>query len=620
MLLPLGYPMMNASCGKAVIALTGTGERCACMVRAKQERWVWLYCLLVAAVILTVCSKSSFLYPINDWTDANAYLTSGRGMLAGRVMYRDIYEHKGPLLYMLHALCCLVQSGGFFGVYLLEVVAGAWFLYAAYQLLVLYGVKRSAKVALPLIGAAVWASFSFQQGDSAEEISLPMLAWSLLSILRWLRAPDIQRMRGGELLLNGALIGCVLWLKFTLLGLYVPWVFGVMGVTFKRRGWRDTLSAIGWLALGVLLATLPWLLYFGLNGALTDWLKTYIYDNLFLYQDEAVVGWGSRLRAMAAAGADWWVRNPFYSAPLTVGLVWVTMDRLYNNTKRDKSKTVATLPANGSIDGIGSDHTPTPLEKTANPAADHQLPIRCGLLPITRRELVFWWMAALWMALGVFIGGKAYVYYGLVLAALLPLGAAPLCVMAKALWIKSKATFRTQRAAREGTQTNQPNQLTANATHNAQEPLQVKQNNAGSCIRRALLPAAALLLAIVFSLLTSWNVRDLGKARAETMQYRFAAVIAQTPNATLLNYNFMDAGFYTACDIAPTVKYFHRTNVHLPEMVEEQARYVAQGLTDYVVTRDVLPANVAAHYELIDTARTPSDYWYPQVYLYRLRN
>ena len=77
------------------------------MTRGNRYGWVLLYCLMVAAVCLAICSKSSFLYPINDWTDANAYFSCGKGMLNGRVMYRDLYEHKGPLLYALHLLCCM---------------------------------------------------------------------------------------------------------------------------------------------------------------------------------------------------------------------------------------------------------------------------------------------------------------------------------------------------------------------------------------------------------------------------------------------------------------------------------------------------------------------------------
>ena len=61
-----------------------------------------LLCLAASAVLLLLCSQSSPLYPLNTWGDANCLLTVGRVMKAGGVVYRDIYEQKGPTLYLLH--------------------------------------------------------------------------------------------------------------------------------------------------------------------------------------------------------------------------------------------------------------------------------------------------------------------------------------------------------------------------------------------------------------------------------------------------------------------------------------------------------------------------------------
>ena len=60
-------------------------------------------CLLAAFVAITLMSECSFLYPINDWNDAQCFFTVGRTISSGKVLYRDIYEQKGPLLYFLHA-------------------------------------------------------------------------------------------------------------------------------------------------------------------------------------------------------------------------------------------------------------------------------------------------------------------------------------------------------------------------------------------------------------------------------------------------------------------------------------------------------------------------------------
>ena len=66
----------------------------------QRQKAVWMWMILISAIVtITVFSKSSPLYPLNDWVDANCFLTTGKALLSGQVLYRDVYEQKGPLLY-----------------------------------------------------------------------------------------------------------------------------------------------------------------------------------------------------------------------------------------------------------------------------------------------------------------------------------------------------------------------------------------------------------------------------------------------------------------------------------------------------------------------------------------
>ena len=60
-------------------------------------------------IFVAICSKSSFLYPINDWGDVNTYFTIGKGMLAGKVPYRDLYDQKGVVIFALQALGAIIS-------------------------------------------------------------------------------------------------------------------------------------------------------------------------------------------------------------------------------------------------------------------------------------------------------------------------------------------------------------------------------------------------------------------------------------------------------------------------------------------------------------------------------
>lgn len=69
-------------------------------------------------------------------------------------------------------------------------------------------------------------------------------------------------------------------------------------------------------------------------------------------------------------------------------------------------------------------------------------------------------------------------------------------------------------------------------------------------------------------------------------QYAFKEIIDQAKQPSLLNYGFLDGGFYTVCDIVPDCKYFCKLNIQLEEMNKIQECYIENGLSDFVVTCD----------------------------------
>ena len=116
------------------------------------SRWL---AAAMAALMLLFTSQCSPLYPINVWGDANCLLTVGRVMKRGGVLYRDIYEQKGPLLYLIHALAACLSDTSFGGVYTMEALAMTVALYAAYRLMRLRAGMGFSLGAAALFGATV---------------------------------------------------------------------------------------------------------------------------------------------------------------------------------------------------------------------------------------------------------------------------------------------------------------------------------------------------------------------------------------------------------------------------------------------------------------------------------
>ena len=99
------------------------------------------------------------------------------------------------------------------------------------------------------------------------------------------------------LLWQGMLAGCVFWIKFTICGVQAGLFLALLIHPAARRDWRGLWRSLGWLIAGFALSTLPWVVYFGANGAIADWLGTYLHDNLFCTSasgEAAALGSGPR--------------------------------------------------------------------------------------------------------------------------------------------------------------------------------------------------------------------------------------------------------------------------------------------------------------------------------------
>ena len=257
------------------------------MKNKKREQALALTCCAaMAALMLLFTSQCSPLYPINVWGDANCLLTVGRVMKRGGVLYRDIYEQKGPLLYLIHAAAACLSDTSFSGVYLMEIPALTAALYAAYRLMRLRAGSAFALGAAAVFGALATTGGSFMRGDSAEEFCLPLLT-AALAIAYAEYGRRAKPMRTKRLLVCGALAGCVAAIKYTLLGALVGLCIVEGVLALREGGVRRALKSAGVFLCGMAIPILPWMVYFAVNGALSDAYTAYLYNNIFLYSGEA---------------------------------------------------------------------------------------------------------------------------------------------------------------------------------------------------------------------------------------------------------------------------------------------------------------------------------------------
>ena len=249
---------------------------------SRQSFFEFLGACGISFLLMLLLTRSSFLYPYNNWDDSNSYFSMGKSMFHGILIYRDIFDQKGPYLYFLYGLCSLVSGTTFRGVFLMEILLGAADLLLIGRILKLFCRPQTAAFLSPILLACMCASKSFYWGGCAEEICLPFLLFPLYVLLRTLQHSRRAEFSPRDVFLSGLCCGFVFCVKFTLMGFFLGFALSVI---LTCRSFREFARLAGWFLLGTLLPFVPWVIYFGITGGLDDWYRVYIYTNVFLYSD-----------------------------------------------------------------------------------------------------------------------------------------------------------------------------------------------------------------------------------------------------------------------------------------------------------------------------------------------
>lgn len=476
--------------------------------------------MLLSALFIGLASKSSPLYPMNDWVDVNCFLTMGRGILDGLVPYRDLYEQKGPILYFVYAVISLFSRDSFIGVYLLEVVTYGLFLYFSGKLAQLYlGTSRVVYALITVLAAAVVTSWSFTHGGSVEQNTLFILAYGMYSVLKALK--DNRCLSFREAFVNGIFAGIILWVKYTALGFYLGLAIFVLIWYLTEPSLRNKLLlTVGQFLLGIGAVSLVVVIYFALNGALDDLFTVYFYNNIFLYGEKIE---GSRPESLWNCLKTATQYNTNYGWMIWAGFAFILLKR----------------PGQW----------------------------KAGLMTA---------LCFIGLTVGTYWGGKAYDYYGLIFAAFCIFG---LIVVAELL--RGTALFDLWHKYL-------PDHFVSRIT------------------------ALTLLLSYLLAATLSYNQNlYLTKYdKEDTVQYRFAETIQTVEDPTLLNYGFLDGGFYFASGATPACRYFCYFNINPPEMWAEQNACIANGEVDFIVTRYYKLEQYgvdSSKYVLVDEASHPFD-------------
>ncbi|MBD3279739.1 MAG: hypothetical protein GF390_03440 [Candidatus Pacebacteria bacterium] len=243
---------------------------------------------LLSVLILTTFGSVIFYYSLNKslpFIDSGVFLYIGWLMNHGLVPYKDIWDHKAPLILMINYLAMSVSQGQLWGLWLVEYFfqLASW-LTAAWLL----GKKWGRTVMLIAILMMIHSLHPqlFNKGNFAQEYALVIQFMSVVIYWLWQRLG-----KPIFLLLQGLMFTLLFLLQPNLIAVQVAVVLALL---IQSKSWSARVKNLAYYGVGALVSILVIVSYFAYHQALTAfWDQVWHFNSIY-----SQAGFSERVKAL----------------------------------------------------------------------------------------------------------------------------------------------------------------------------------------------------------------------------------------------------------------------------------------------------------------------------------
>jgi len=240
------------------------------------------FALSILAVVFVIffSYSTSPLYPHYYGGDSAQFLTIGKAWSLGKLPYKEMFDHKGPIIFFIDMLG-FVFTGEKSGVAILQ----SFFLIATVNAFFNLGKLRSGS---NLFGAVVSLlclialKLNYGDGNYVEEYCMPFISFSVYFQMKFFYQKQEEHSPYAAAF-YGLSFGVCALTRITNAIVVCAGVFVILVILLIKKRFQNVLqNACGFL-IGLAAISLPFCIYFALNGCFYDFIYgTFLYN--FEYQ------------------------------------------------------------------------------------------------------------------------------------------------------------------------------------------------------------------------------------------------------------------------------------------------------------------------------------------------
>ncbi|MEM3486119.1 MAG: glycosyltransferase family 39 protein [Candidatus Methanomethyliaceae archaeon] len=258
------------------------------MTNLKVYVWELLFIALLTLIVLLPISP---LYISSIGRDSGVFLYTGWRIINGEIPYRDIWDHKLPVIFYLNALGLFVGQNSRLGVWFLEFLSLFGAIWLGFRLM-----KKLFKTEAAVLSSLLWTLsliFLLGGGNFTTEYTIP-LQFAALSLIY---KAERSNFSPWYYLGLGFLGGIAFFTKQTAIGVWIAIITSLLIFRFRDNQVKRFIKELCLIASGGFVVVLGWIAYFSIHGALEQfWEAAFTYN--FVYTS-VLSGFPDRIRPIA---------------------------------------------------------------------------------------------------------------------------------------------------------------------------------------------------------------------------------------------------------------------------------------------------------------------------------
>jgi hypothetical protein len=238
-------------------------------------------------VLISIAGTLIALFPSNPSNmtlpsrDSGVFLYVGWRLLSGDIPYRDVWDHKPPLIYFMDALGITLTPNSLWGVWILQFIFIFFTLFFIYKLL-----DQEFGLFAALAGTVTLTSgllTILEKGNVTEEYALVFQAACFLLFVRaWRKDFPIR-----DSFWIGLLGGLAFNFKQTTIGIWIVYALFLVTIHLFRR--KFPIKELLALMVGWLLPSMILIIYLASQNAFPDfWEQAYLYNFVYIGKHEGI--------------------------------------------------------------------------------------------------------------------------------------------------------------------------------------------------------------------------------------------------------------------------------------------------------------------------------------------